>query len=151
MPRRKGKKKGNKKMSDHSEAHKNGTNNNRTNRPSNFDDLVINVAREIFAEALGQKVAEVLMHSFMTREPSLMNTDADADRVAIFRNLLEESFGDFYVKILQIILEKVCAIAGISYSEFRDKPLKELLREAETAYRTKMSSPLPPNKDASTA
>lgn len=113
---------------------------NRTSERTSdtFEDLVIKVSGDIFAEALGQKVADALLHNFMIRDPSIR--DDGVDRIAIFQKLLKESFGEFYVKILEIIFEHVCLRSGIIYSDFAGRPISELLQKAEEAYRSQEAS-----------
>ena len=97
-----------------------------------FDQFVLDTADGLFAEALGRDVADVLRHSFLTREPQL--ADPGVDRSLVLQRVLAESFGDFHSIIMDIIVEQVCKSLGVPQAQSRSGESLNALSDARKAY-----------------
>lgn len=117
----------------------NGPNPVRPRNPflsQHFDDFVISVAEEIFAQALGRSVADVLVHNFRIREPSLGHDTAEAglrSKIETFNKLLAESFGEFHSSIMQVVVEEVYALTGFE-AQIDSANVLEALEKARAVY-----------------
>ena len=119
-------------------------NNNRSSgiySSENFDDFVLSVAEQIFAHALGKKVAEVLAHNFRIREPSLghASDSGSENKIQILQRLLSESFGEFHNKIMLIVIEEVCVLVGLEPHADTDDTVV-MLSKARKAFGAKRAT-----------
>jgi hypothetical protein len=97
-----------------------------------FEDFVLFVAENIFVQALGRPVTDSLLRNFHILDPKLKGLESD--KLSSFQKLLRESFGDFYVSIMQIIVEEVCILLNVQIPDIERGNFMQTLEILELRY-----------------
>ncbi len=102
------------------------------NEIKTFEDFVLLVAENIFVQAVGRAVTDSLLRNFHILDPKLK--EHGSDQLSRFQSLLEESFGDLSMSIMEVILEEVCILLNVRVEDLKKGEFLQMLEYLKDKY-----------------